>query len=52
MALRKLLAALLATGALLAVASPAMAAWPDFSGCPTSTPRFQGCVHVQNTSGI
>lgn len=51
MALRKLLVALLVTGASLALAAPATAAWPDFSRCPTTAPRFLGCIHIQNRSG-
>ena len=50
MAMRKLLAALLAVSASLVFASAA-SAFPNFSGCPSSTPRFEGCIDVQNRTG-
>jgi hypothetical protein len=51
MTLRKCLAALLATGALLVSGGAASAAFPDFTGCPTSTPNFEGCINVQAVRG-
>jgi hypothetical protein len=52
MALRKRLVALVAAGALLAIAGSASAStFPNFSGCPTEATNIEGCVDVQNTSG-
>jgi hypothetical protein len=51
MSLRKYLVALLVTGAWLALAGTATAAFPDYTGCETSIPNFEGCVDVQAVSG-
>jgi hypothetical protein len=51
MAMRKLLAALLAIGASLVFASAASAAFPNFSDCPRTIAGFEGCIDVQNRSG-
>lgn len=46
-----------ATGVLVAAvaggvgASSAAAAFPDFSGCPLSTPGLNGCLDIQSRSG-
>lgn len=50
---RRALVATIATGAAaLAVgASPAAAAFPDFTGCDRSSPYFNGCIHVHTKSG-
>lgn len=46
---------LVAAGAALAasacLAGSAAAAFPDYSGCPTSNTLVRGCVDIQNTSG-
>lgn len=51
MYLRRYVVAMLATAALLVVSGSAMAAFPNFSGCPTAIANFEGCINVQNTSG-
>jgi len=51
MALRKLLTALLATGAMLAFAGTASAAFPNYSDCPRTNPQVFACVDVQSVSG-
>jgi hypothetical protein len=43
--------AALAASALMALGGTAFAAFPDFTGCPTTTPGVGGCINVQNTSG-
>ena len=48
---RAALAAALATGVVLMLAGGAVAAFPNFTGCPTSSPGVIACVNVQNTSG-
>lgn len=50
---RQALVATIAVGAAaFAVgASPASAAFPDFSGCPTDAPDINGCIHIRTTSG-
>jgi hypothetical protein len=50
---RRTLVASAATGAAaLAVgASPAAAAFPDFTNCPRSTPGVNGCLNIRTTSG-
>jgi hypothetical protein len=44
-------AAVLATGVVLLFAGTALAVFPNFSDCPTTTAGVEGCVDVQNTSG-
>jgi hypothetical protein len=44
-------AAALATGVVLMFAGTALAAFPDFTGCPASTPTATACIDVQNSSG-
>jgi hypothetical protein len=44
-------AALVVSCALLAFAGTASAAFPNFTGCPTTAPGVAGCIDVQNTSG-
>lgn len=41
----------MAVAASLAFTGAATAAFPNFSGCPASTPGVEICVDVQNTSG-
>lgn len=50
---RRALVASVATGAAaLAVgASPAAAAFPDFTGCDRSSQYFNGCIHIHTKSG-
>lgn len=36
---------------LLAMSGSAIAAFPDFSDCPRSTPNITGCIDIQSTSG-
>jgi hypothetical protein len=50
---RRALVASIATGAAaLAVgASPAAAAFPDFTGCDRSSPNFNACIHIHTKSG-
>jgi hypothetical protein len=43
--------AALAAGIVLMFAGTALAAFPNFSDCPTTTAEVHGCVDVQNTSG-
>lgn len=45
------LGAALAAMAWLALAGTALAAFPNFSDCPTTAPSVEGCVDVQNASG-
>jgi hypothetical protein len=45
------LTAALATSVVLMLAGSALAAFPNFSDCPTTAPNVSGCVDVQNTSG-
>ncbi len=52
MASRKLFVALLATAAWLVVAGSAVAAFPNFTGCPTRTAGVNSCIDVQSTSGF
>jgi hypothetical protein len=51
MTLRKYVVALLVAGACLAPAGVASAAFPNFTGCPTSAPGFELCVNVQAVRG-
>jgi hypothetical protein len=51
MSVRKYLVALLAVSMLLAMGGTAGAAFPDHTGCPTSTPNFEFCLDVQAQSG-
>jgi hypothetical protein len=51
MTARKYLAALVVTGAWLVFGGVAAAAFPNFSGCPTSTPGFQACIDIQGVRG-
>ena len=44
-------AAALATGVVMMFAGTALAAFPDFTGCPTTAPGVRACVNVQNSSG-
>jgi len=49
---RALVATLAAGATALAIgASPASAAFPDYSGCPTDTPNINGCIHIRTNSG-
>ena len=44
-------AAALATGVVMMFAGTALAAFPNFSDCPTTAPGVVACVNVQNSSG-
>jgi hypothetical protein len=44
-------AAALVTGVVLMFGGTAFAAFPDFTGCPTTAPGVVGCIDVQNSSG-
>lgn len=43
--------AALATMAWLVAGGAAQAAFPNFSGCPTSNPAVKGCIDIQSVSG-
>lgn len=49
--MRKYLVALLVTGAWLTFGGVATAAFPNFTGCPTTTAGFEGCINVQAVRG-
>jgi hypothetical protein len=48
---RKRLVALLATVGSLVFAANASAAFPNYSGCPSTTPGVIACIDVQSTAG-
>lgn len=48
---RRSIVAMLAALVVLLATGTATAAFPNFTGCPSSIPNFEGCVNVQNTSG-
>lgn len=48
---RRALAAVATGAAALAVGASPAAAFPDYSGCPTTAPGFNTCIHVNVTSG-
>jgi hypothetical protein len=51
MAVRRCFVALLVTGAFLAFGGVASAAFPDFTGCPTTAAGFEACIDIQGVSG-